>query len=230
MKFFLHLLQFFLLISSLFFAGCSGVRDTSRTFETVVIDAGHGGYDSGARARGGYREKVFALDVARRLDARLREAGFRTVMTRNGDVFVPLGKRTRISNSQSNAIFVSVHFNHAKNQSARGIETFYKSRVARETARKIERSLYSIPGLSSRGTKTANFYVLRKARYPAVLVECGFLSNAAEARLCASPEFRDQLAVKIAEALVRQRFGNSITATSKIAAMRGHADSDRTES
>ncbi len=230
MRFLLHFLQFLLLVLSLSFTGCSGVRDTSRTFETVVIDAGHGGYDSGARARAGYREKAFALDVAQRLDARLRETGFRTVMTRQGDVFVPLGRRTRISNSQSNAIFVSVHFNHAKNRSVRGMETYYKSRVARETARRIERSLDSIPGLGSRGIKTANFYVLRKARYPAVLVECGFLSNAAEARLCASPEFRELLAIKIAEGLVLQRFGNSVAAKSKIAAMHGQSVFDATES
>jgi N-acetylmuramoyl-L-alanine amidase len=230
MRFLLHHLLFFLPLLVIFFTGCSGVRDTSRTFETVVIDAGHGGHDSGARARAGYREKDFALDVARRLDARLREAGFRTVMTRQGDVFVPLGRRTRISNSQHNAIFVSVHFNDADSRTARGVETYYKSRVARETARRIELSLDSITNLDSRGVKTANFFVLRKARYPAVLVECGFLSNAAEAERCASPEFRDQLAVKVAEALVRQRFGNSDTAESKIAAMHGQAVSGRTDS
>jgi N-acetylmuramoyl-L-alanine amidase len=200
---------------------CSGIRDTSRTFETVVIDAGHGGHDSGARSRSGLKEKYLALDVARRLDARLRAAGFKTVMTRNGDVFVPLDRRAGISNRQRNALFVSVHFNHANRRSARGTETYYKASVARRTAGHIQRALDEIPGLKSRGVKTANFRVLRKARYPAVLVECGFLSNSSEADRCGSPVFREQLATKIAEGLIAQRYGQSGEARTRLAAMRG---------
>src|SRR6187549_3647554 len=65
------------------------VKDTSRTFKTVVIDAGHGGHDLGTTSRWGGQEKNAALDVARRLEPRLRSAGFKTVMTRNGDYFIP---------------------------------------------------------------------------------------------------------------------------------------------
>lgn len=204
-----------------FLSGCAGVKDTSRTFSTVVIDAGHGGHDSGARSRRGTSEKYVALDVARRLDARLREAGFRTVMTRGDDRFIPLDQRAAISNRQANAIFVSVHFNHSRSRAARGTESYYYSPVASGIAQRIEDNLDDLPGVSSRGVKQARFRVLRKAQYPAVLVECGFLSNRSEANRCASPSYRDAVAERIAEALIVQRFGNGARAASKIATVRG---------
>src|SRR5438132_13919502 len=87
-------------------------KNTSKTFTTVVVDAGHGGKDNGAYRRYGPPEKVVALDVAQRLDRNLRESELKTVMTRSTDVFIPLDQRVAIENSQKNAIFVSIHFNH----------------------------------------------------------------------------------------------------------------------
>jgi N-acetylmuramoyl-L-alanine amidase len=188
--------------------GCESttrVKDTSRTFMTVVVDAGHGGHDTGATSRWAGQEKNAALDVARRLDQRLRAAGFKTVMTRKGDYFVPLDGRTRISNRQDNAIFVSVHFNHGKSRSANGAETYYRSKPSREIAVNIQRRLAALPGTASRGVKTANFRVLRRNGYPAVLVECGFLSNPSEGARCASPQYREMLAAAIANGIYAQR-------------------------
>ncbi|PYI75558.1 MAG: N-acetylmuramoyl-L-alanine amidase, partial [Verrucomicrobia bacterium] len=90
------------------------VKDTSKTFKTVVVDAGHGGKDSGAYRRYGPPEKLVTLDVAERLDHKLRESQLKTVMTRSSDVFIPLDERVNIENSQKNAIFVSVHFNDSR--------------------------------------------------------------------------------------------------------------------
>src|SRR5437667_10675643 len=86
-------------------------KNTSKTFTTVVVDAGHGGKDNGAFRRYGGAEKNATLDVATRLAEKLRESHFRVVMTRSSDVFVELNDRAAISNRQKNAIFVSVHFN-----------------------------------------------------------------------------------------------------------------------
>ena len=122
-------------------------------------------------------EKEATLDVATRLARKLRESQFRTVMTRSSDVFIPLDERAAISNRQKNAIFVSVHFNDSRRRGIRGFETYYHSPVARNLAYRIQQHLVTIPGSANRGVKTANFRVLRKALYPAVLVECGFLSN-----------------------------------------------------
>lgn len=188
--------------------GCeseSTVKNTSRTFRTVVIDAGHGGHDLGTHSKWGGTEKMAALDTALRIAPKLRAAGFNTVLTRNGDYFIPLGGRTRISNSQDNAIFVSVHFNEGPNRTAHGVETYYRSKFAREIADRIQGTVTSLPGVASRGVKTANFYVLRHNEYPAVLVEGGFFSNPAEGSRCASPAYREALANAIATAIISER-------------------------
>ncbi|HEX4631388.1 MAG TPA: N-acetylmuramoyl-L-alanine amidase [Chthoniobacterales bacterium] len=183
------------------------VKDTTRTFTTVVVDAGHGGKDNGAFRRFGGAEKNATLDVATRLAAKLRESQFRVVMTRSDDTFVPLDERAAISNRQSNAIFVSVHFNDSGRRGIRGFETYYRSPVARPLAYRIQQQIMTLPGAVNRGVKTANFRVLRKAAYPAVLVECGFLSNRKEGAAARSATRRDDLADKIAEAIVDERYG-----------------------
>ena len=196
-------------------ASCSSVeqarvKDTSRTFTTVVVDAGHGGKDNGAFRRYGGAEKEATLDVATRLARKLRESQFHTVMTRSSDVFVPLDERAAISNRQSNAVFVSVHFNDSRRRGIRGFETYYHSSAARSLAYRVQQHLMTIPGSANRGVKTANFRVLRNAAYPAVLVECGFLSNRKEGAGARSADYRDELADKIAEAIVDERYGKGV--------------------
>ena len=183
------------------------VKDTTRSFTTVVVDAGHGGKDNGAFRRFGGAEKNATLDVATRLAAKLRESQFRVVMTRSTDTFIPLDDRAAISNRQNNAVFVSVHFNDSGRRGIRGFETYYHSPVARPLAYRIQQHLMTLPGAVNRGVKTANFRVLRKAAYPAVLVECGFLSNRKEGANARSANRRDDLADKIAEAIVDARYG-----------------------
>jgi N-acetylmuramoyl-L-alanine amidase len=197
-----------LLPLALFLTGCAtGVRDTSRTFRTVVIDAGHGGRDSGATSRRGGAEKNDTLDVAQRLEPKLRAEGFRTVMTRKGDYFVELNNRAAISNAQKNAIFISIHFNDSPRRRIRGIETYYNASCAIPLARALEQSL--APLSPPRGVMHANFRVLRLNTYPAVLVECGFLSNPREASRCSSPQFREAVASRLAGAIAALRFGKS---------------------
>src|SRR5437870_1265196 len=156
------------------------VKDTSKTFKTVVVDAGHGGKDSGAYRRYGPPEKLVTLDVAQRLNSKLRESQLKTVMTRSSDVFIPLDERVTIENSQKNAIFVSIHFNDSRQRGIHGFETYYHSGDSFDLANRIQGKLMTIPHSTNRGVHTANFRVLRLAYYPAVLVECGFLSNRSE--------------------------------------------------
>src|SRR6266496_4078238 len=110
------------------------VKDTSKTFKTVVVDAGHGGKDSGAYRRYGPPEKLVTLDVAERLNRKLRESQLKTVMTRSSDIFIPLDERVTIDNSQKNAIFVSIHFNDSQKRGIRGFETYYHSGVSVDLA------------------------------------------------------------------------------------------------
>ncbi len=198
------------LLAVCWLSGCAGrVKDTSRTFNRVTIDAGHGGHDSGTTSRYAGREKDGTLEVALRLRPKLEAAGFSTVMTRRNDTFIPLDTRARISNRQGNSLFVSIHFNDSPNSDARGAEVYYNSRVSVRTAKNILNQIAAIPGSANRGVRHANFRVLRKNRYPAVLVECGYYSNPYEGRLCASGDYRERLAAAIARGLVIQRHGSA---------------------
>jgi N-acetylmuramoyl-L-alanine amidase len=189
----------------LFLAGCAtGVVDTTRTFHTVVIDPGHGGKDSGV-ARNHLQEKNLALDVALRLRPKLQAAGFNTVMTRTTDVFIPLEDRAAISNAHSEVFFISIHFNDSPKRAIHGATVYYHTPVAAPMALEIANSLGTIT--TNRGIMTANFRVLRKNHYPAVLVECGFVSNRTEAARCGSADFREALASRIAAAIIQKRFG-----------------------
>jgi N-acetylmuramoyl-L-alanine amidase len=185
----------------------TAVQDTSKSFSTVVVDAGHGGKDSGAYRRFGPPEKVVALDVAQRVERKLRDADLKTVMTRSSDVFIPLDDRVAIENSQKDAVFISIHFNDSRRRGIHGFETYYHSPYASELANRIQAKLMTIPNSVNRGVHTANFRVLRLATQPAVLVECGFLSNRTEGHEARSTDYREELADKIAEAVIEQRFG-----------------------
>ena len=186
------------------------VKDTSKTFKTVVVDAGHGGKDSGAYRRYGPPEKLVTLDVAQRLNNKLRESQLKTVMTRSSDVFIPLDERVTIENSQQSAIFVSIHFNDSRQRGVRGFETYYHSGVSFDIASRIQEKLMTIPHSANRGIHTANFRVLRNATCPAVLVECGYLSNRSEGGQARDWEYRELLADRIAEAIVEQRYGTGV--------------------
>src|SRR5213080_2243511 len=185
----------------------AAVKNTSKTFKTVVVDAGHGGRDSGAYRRYGPPEKVVTLDVATRLSRKLRESQFNVVMTRTSDVFIPLDTRVDIENGTPNSIFVSIHFNDSRRRGVKGFETYYHSPYAAELAQNIQSRLCSLNGAVNRGVHTADFRVVRKALYPAVLVECGYLSNRSEGREARNGEYRELLADKIAQAIVEQRHG-----------------------
>jgi len=189
-------------------------KDTSRSFDTVVVDAGHGGKDNGAYRKFGGAEKIATLDVAKRLSQKLRASDMNVVMTRSSDVFISLDERVAIENGQKNSIFVSVHFNDSRRRGIRGFETYYHSPNSFALAQRIQANLLTIPNSANRGVHTANFRVLRKAKFPAVLVECGFLSNRFEGGEARDFEYREELASRIATAIVEQRYSGRRTAKS----------------
>src|SRR6202011_2443462 len=215
-----------LLVVSGFLAACAtgrgpsetGTRDTSKSFNTVVVDAGHGGKDNGAYRKFGGAEKIATLDVAKRLSRKLRESQLKIVMTRSTDVFIPLEERVAVENAQKNSIFVSIHFNDSRRRGIHGFETYYHSVNSQDLAYRIQSKLMTIPHSANRGVHTANFRVLRLAKYPAVLVECGFLSNRLEGGEARDSEYREALADRIAEAIVEQRYGAGVYKASRSAA------------
>ncbi len=199
--------------------------NTSHTFDTVVIDAGHGGKDSGAWRRHSPPEKAVALDVALRVDRKLRESQLKTFLTRSNDTFIPLDTRVALGNAERNSIFVSIHFNDSRRRGIQGFETYYHSPYAYDLASSIERSLLTLPGTVNRGVRTARFRVLRNAQYPSVLVECGYLSNRSGARDAADALYREKLADKISEAIVDYRYGEGTYRRQPLPLARGGSDS-----
>jgi N-acetylmuramoyl-L-alanine amidase len=184
----------------------SNVRNTQHTFHTVVIDPGHGGRDPGTRSSHYMSEKDAALDIALRLDQRMRAAGFNTVLTRKDDTFISLDDRVRISNRQENAIFVSVHLNESRPRpDVHGVETYYTSPQSTELAQKIIECVATVPGEASRGIHASHLHVLRLNLNPAVLVECGYFSNRGEAKRFANPAYREAVAAAIAQALIAEK-------------------------
>jgi N-acetylmuramoyl-L-alanine amidase len=171
---------------------------------TVVIDAGHGGFDRGGIPGQSVAEKSMTLDVALLLRKILRDAGYRVVMTRDSDVFVTLGDRVRIANSYSHAIFVCIHFNSASRAGANGIETYYYSNQSAALAASIHRQVVAGTTSENRGIRRRGYFVLRRTTVPAVLVECGFLTNPTEARLALQSSYREQLAERIANGVMNK--------------------------
>src|SRR5713226_8069389 len=210
-----------LLVLSGFLGACAtgrgpsetGTKDTSKSFSTIVVDAGHGGKDNGAYRKFGGAEKIATLDVAKRLSRKLSESDLKVVMTRSTDVFIPLEERVAIENAQKNSIFVSIHFNDSRRRGIRGFETYYHSGVSFDLANGVQGKLMTIPHSKNGGVHTANFRVLRLANCPAVLVECGYLSNRAEGNQARDWEYRELLADRIAEAIVEARYGSGVYRT-----------------
>jgi N-acetylmuramoyl-L-alanine amidase len=180
------------------------IPESSRPSTVVVIDAGHGGFDRGGIPRQLVPEKTMNLDVAQRLKAVLVAYGYRVVMTRDSDVFVPLGTRVAIANSYRDAIFVCIHFNAAPRRSASGIETYFYSSQSLPLASAIHYYVAGGAPTANRGVRRRGFYVLRRTTIPAVLVECGFLTNATEANYAQSASYRQKLAEEIGRG-VRER-------------------------
>lgn len=175
---------------------------TSNT--VVVIDAGHGGFDRGGIPGQRVSESQMTLDVALRLRSVLQASGYRVVMTRSSDVFVPLGTRVAIANSYRNGIFVCIHFNSATRRGANGIETYFYSSQSLPLASAIHYYVAGGAPSPNRGVRRRGYFVLRRTSIPAVLVECGFLTNPYEASYVSSVTYRQKLADEIARG-VRNR-------------------------
>ena len=177
---------------------------SAKSFRYVIIDPGHGGHDRGA-ANGLVYEKHLALDTALRLEYYLKQKGIRTKMTRRSDVFISLPGRASIGNRYSNSIFVSVHYNHTTKSGPSGLETFYYGSEGKKLATHVQKGISSKLRTPNRGVKYARFYVIRHSKHPAILVECGFVSNSKERSRMKKAWFRQSLAEGIGEGIMKYK-------------------------
>ncbi len=158
----------------------------------VFIDPGHGGRDNGS-VYDSYLEDKLNLEIAKKVEVKLKEDGINVIMSREDDTFVSLKERTKASNESKADLFVSIHQNAAEVREASGIETYYR-KDNEELAKAIQKNLLESTKGNDRGVRTKNLEVLRDNEIPAVLVECGFISNKSEGYKLNTKEYQEKVA------------------------------------
>ena len=183
-----------------------------RSDPVLVIDAGHGGEDGGAVTASGVREADLNLAVAKRADDLASLLGIRTRMIRDSDVSVysdgsksiaekkssDLRNRVKIANSFDDAILLSIHQNHFSESKYSGAQVFYAATDgSKALAETIQDSLLETldPRNHRQAKRCSGVYLMEHVRHPAVLVECGFLSNVREAELLQDETYQKNLAL-----------------------------------
>jgi len=180
----------------LLFSSVNNLFALDRGSFLIAIDAGHGGSDPGAIGPSGYQEKVANLAIAEKLKNRLSQAGYRVIMTRNGDETKSLGQRVDFVNNSGADLLISIHNNAWVLPTANGTETYWcpsNNGYSSYAASYIHSSLVSSIGRKDRGVKTSDFYILKNTKIPAILLECVFISNPEEESLLKSNSFQDKV-------------------------------------
>ena len=192
------------------------------TQKTVIVDAGHGGDDGGAIGIDGTVEKDINLDIALKLEKILKFYGFNVIMTRTQDVMTcddgldslrkrkisDIHNRFELMRKNPDAIFISVHQNKFEDSSQHGTQVFYSGNDERskELSEAIQTSVtLTLQRKNDRVVKKSGsgIYLLYHAKIPAVLVECGFISNSDEVKKLKDESYRMKLAILIADGLLK---------------------------
>lgn len=193
---------------------------TNGTSRTVIIDAGHGGEDGGAVGKGGVVEKDINLPIAMKTAESLKKSGYDVVLTRDGDYAVyseeaktlrekkvsDIHNRFAIIEDSGDCIFVSIHMNHFDSAYVCGAQTFYSGNnpESKKLAESVQSAIKTlVQPENERVTKkaTSSIYLLYYAQVPAIMVECGFISNENEAAKLQTTEYQNQMAAAIAEGI-----------------------------
>ena len=189
--------------------------DASRP-KTIIIDAGHGGFDGGASAADGTVEKDINLHISKKICAMLRLNGYNVIMTRSEDTGTEddesaaiakrkksdLSNRLQIMKDNPDAIYVSIHLNKFTTSAANGAQVFYTKnyKEAQSLAQSVQQSITTLiqpdnVRVVKQGTDST--YLLKNAVVPAIIVECGFLSNKAELEKLKDDNYQSQMAFAV---------------------------------
>lgn len=193
----------------------------------VIVDAGHGAPDGGAVGADGTQEKDINLAIARKLEEVLTGKGIEVVMTRIDDNGLQedglstirqmkksdMNKRMSIMKNSSADLFVSIHMNYFKKESANGLHVFYAQNhpEAEELAKSIQERVSGITGAATHTVKTADksLFLMKKPPLPAILVECGFISNGAEVRKLKTDDYQSRIAWAIGDSIEKYYKNNA---------------------
>lgn len=172
--------------------------------KVIVLDAGHGGRDQGTSS-GDVLEKDINLSVVKKLAKLLENDKIEILLTREDDTKVGLEERAEFANKNEADLFISLHCNYCEEDAGvQGLECYYRedSEEGGALASHIVDAFEGEDRIINRGTRTANFRVLRNTRMPAVLVEMGYLSNRTERDKLADEAYQEILAEKLAEGIL----------------------------
>ena len=161
----------------------------------IVLDAGHGGHDTGAVGAKGTFEKDINLDIVLRAGKVLTAAGARVLYTRSDDTFIPLYDRPGLANTRGADIFISVHNNSTPTRnSGSGTQTYFRTPQSIPLAAAMHEELVKALELRDGGVRNGNYAVIRESKMPSVLLEIAFINNLKEEQLLNSPAFRQKAA------------------------------------
>lgn len=219
---------FFIILSAMLYftfmanSSADGVMTKPVLKQTVIIDAGHGGDDGGAIGIDGTVEKDINLDIALKLEKLLKFYGFDVIMTRTEDIMTcddgldslrkrkvsDIHNRFDVLEKNPDAVFISIHQNKFEDNSQHGTQVFYSGNndESKLLAESIQNSIVSVlqPDNSRVVKKSGSgIYLLYHAKLPAVLVECGFISNPAEVKKLNDENYRMKIAILIADGLIK---------------------------
>lgn len=203
-------------------SSADGVMTKPVLKQTVIVDAGHGGDDGGAIGIDGTVEKDINLDIALKLEKLLKFYGFDVIMTRTEDIMTcddgldslrkrkvsDIHNRFDVLEKNPDAVFISIHQNKFEDNSQHGTQVFYSGNndESKLLAESIQNSIVSVlqPDNSRVVKKSGSgIYLLYHAKLPAVLVECGFISNPTEVKKLNDENYRMKIAILIADGLIK---------------------------
>ncbi len=198
----------------------SAVRVSGNTAPVIIIDAGHGGEDGGTQSADGILEKDINLAISLKINDILLTKGYETSLVRDGDYLIydesatklrekkvsDIHNRMKIMESYKNCIFLSVHQNYFTESKYSGAQVFYSKNntESKKIAAEIQKSIVSdIQPENTRMIKesTSDIYLLYHAQAPAVMVECGFMSNVTEAEKLSDDNYQQMMAESIVNGL-----------------------------
>ncbi len=198
----------------------STVSTSGSPCPTVVLDAGHGGEDGGTVGIGGVKEKDLNLEITRLLGTYLEQNGIAVVYTRTEDVLLydrnvnyhgrkkilDLAARLAIANQTENSVFVSIHMNAFPKTQYKGLQVYFskndeKSEILAQTIQNMAKNKMQEDNDRKIKAAGSSIYLLDRAQNPAVLIECGFLSNPEECALLTDESYRRKLCLVLAEAI-----------------------------
>lgn len=189
--------------------GSQYARSVSNISEaTIVIDAGHGGYDSGAISSDeSILEKDISLSTALLLRDRLKDTGANVILSRSDDSFVSLDSRVQTAHNSQADLFISLHYDAIEvANSMGGTTTYYYADTNLDLANMVNRYLANMGPLNNNGVRNGNYYVLRTNKQPAILLELGYMNNSTDIQHIHTKAYQSAVVESVYQAL-REYFG-----------------------